>query len=270
MTTETLEPVKKASTRRKAAAPVVELQSDPMQNDINGIQHAISNHLLYTIGKDAVVAKKRDWEDALARTVRDRMVERWMENTRKHYKGDVKRVYYLSMEFLIGRALSNGLMALGMYKDCQTALTTMGLDLDELYAQEPDAALGNGGLGRLAACFLDSMATVGLPSFGYGIRYEYGMFAQSIQAGCQTEYPDPWLQNGTPWEFPRADITYPVRFGGWVERVNDKSVWRNSGEVAAKAYDMVIPGHGTEIYCAAGSSCALPGIAHADLDFCIA
>lgn len=246
MTTETLEPVKKASTRRKAAAPVVELQADPMQNDINGIQHAVSNHLLYTIGKDAVVAKKRDWEDALARTVRDRMVERWMENTRKHYKGDVKRVYYLSMEFLIGRALSNGLMALGMYKDCQTALTTMGLDLDELYAQEPDAALGNGGLGRLAACFLDSMATVGVPAYGYGIRYDYGMFAQRIQDGRQIEAPDTWLVGGNPWEFPRPEVQYRIQFGGRVERnANNQAIWVDSQDIQAMAYDTIIPGHET-------------------------
>ncbi len=113
-------------------------------------------------------------------------------------------------------------------------------------SREPDAALGNGGLGRLAACFLDSMATLGLPSFGYGIRYEYGMFAQEIQNGSQVEYPDPWLSNGTPWEFPRSGLSYPVRFGGWVEHVGSKAIWRSAGEVAAKAHDMVVPGHGTE------------------------
>ena len=105
--------------------------------------------------------------------------------------------------------------------------------LEDIAEHERDAGLGNGGLGRLAACFLDSMATLGLPSFGYGIRYEYGMFAQEIQSGCQVEYPDPWLENGTVWEFPRADISVPVRFGGWVEHVGDKALWRPAGEVAA-------------------------------------
>src|SRR4030095_6920117 len=133
-----------------------------------------------------------------------------------------RRVYYLSMEFLIGRSLGNALISLDLRDDAAKAIAAHGRRLEDVEAQELDAALGNGGLGRLAACFLDSMATLGLPSFGYGIRYEYGMFAQEIQGGCQIEYPDPWLADGTPWEFPRWGLSYPVRFGGWVEHNDGK------------------------------------------------
>jgi starch phosphorylase len=153
------------------------------------------------------------------------------------------------MEFLIGRTMSNALAALGQNEGAGQAAALHAARLEDLAATEPDAALGNGGLGRLAACFLDSMATLGLPSFGYGIRYEYGMFAQSIHEGRQVEHPDPWVEDGTPWEFPRSGVAYPVRFGGWVEHPEsptDVPVWRHAGEVGAKAYDMVIPGHGTE------------------------
>jgi starch phosphorylase len=160
----------------------------------------------------------------------------------------VRRVYYLSMEFLIGRTLSNALAALELQGEIGAAARQHACTLEDLVATEVDAALGNGGLGRLAACFLDSMATVELPSYGYGIRYEFGMFKQSIQGGRQVEYPDPWLEDGTPWEFPRSGVHYPVRFGGWVESPSDPTrppTWRHAGEVNAKAYDMVIPGHGT-------------------------
>jgi starch phosphorylase len=150
------------------------------------------------------------------------------------------------MEFLIGRTLSNALAALDLSGGAATGLQHFAHTLEDVAEREPDAALGNGGLGRLAACFLDSMATIGLPSFGYGIRYEYGMFAQEIQDGRQIEHPDPWLQDGTPWEFPRASVEYPVRFGGWVEQVDGKPVWRNAAQVVAKAYDMVVPGHASE------------------------
>ena len=153
------------------------------------------------------------------------------------------------MEFLIGRTLSNALHALGLQGQMADAAKAHATSLEDVASTEADAALGNGGLGRLAACFLDAMATQELPSFGYGIRYEFGMFAQTIQGGRQVEYPDPWLVDGTPWEFPRSGVAYPVRFGGWVEQASlpgEPPVWRHAGEVSAKAYDMVIPGHGTE------------------------
>jgi starch phosphorylase len=171
-----------------------------------------------------------------------------MKTTRMQYEQDAKRVYYLSMEFLIGRALTNALAALGLLGDAAGAVRRHGARWEDVVAAEADAALGNGGLGRLAACFLDSMATLGLPSFGYGIRYEFGMFAQTIHGGRQIEHPDPWLEDGTPWEFPRAGVAYPVRFGGWVEPAatpDEAPVWRHAAEVNAKAHDFVIPGHGT-------------------------
>jgi starch phosphorylase len=184
---------------------------------------------------------------AVAQVARQQLSQRWVETQARQHAAKARRVVYLSMEFLMGRTLSNALAALNLTGGAAQGLIQHAQTLEDVADREPDAALGNGGLGRLAACFLDSMATLGLPSFGYGIRYEYGMFAQDIQNGAQVEYPDPWLQDGTPWEFPRAGITYPVRFGGWVEHVDGTAVWRHAGEVAAKAYDMVVPGHGTPL-----------------------
>ena len=206
----------------------------------------IEEHLLRTVGVASANASATDLMQAVSQVARQQLSQRWVETQARDRAAKARRVVYLSMEFLMGRTLSNALAALGLTGSAAQGLALYAQTLEDVADREPDAALGNGGLGRLAACFLDSMATVGLPSFGYGIRYEYGMFAQDIQGGCQTEYPDPWLQDGTPWEFPRADITYPVRFGGWVEHVGEKIVWRSTGEVAAKAYDMVIPGHGTD------------------------
>ena len=155
------------------------------RNDHEALRRYVANRLLYTIGKDPKTATKADWYAALARLARDKQIENWIETTRQQYGQKVKRVYYLSMEFLVGRALTNSLMAIDLYDELATALAEGGIDLEEAREEEPDPGLGNGGLGRLAACFLDSMATTGLPSFGYGIRYDYGMFAQSIHAGYQ-------------------------------------------------------------------------------------
>jgi starch phosphorylase len=174
---------------------------------------------------------------------------RWVAGDAADRARKARRVYYLSMEFLIGRSLSNALAALDLDGAAADAAARHAARLEDVEAKELDAALGNGGLGRLAACFLDSMATLGLPSFGYGIRYEYGMFAQAIQGGRQVERPDPWVEDGTPWEFPRSGVMDPVRFGGWLEHSESPAavpVWHHAGEVDAKAYDMVIPGHGTE------------------------
>ena len=179
--------------------------------------------------------------------------QRWVETQQQERADKARRVAYLSMEFLMGRSLGNALDCLNLTAGAAQGLSHYAKRLEEVAEREPDAALGNGGLGRLAACFLDAMATVGLPSFGYGIRYEYGMFAQEIQRGTQLEYPETWLQDGTPWEFPRPDISYPVCFGGWVEHQGTatadgeaKPIWRHAGQVVAKAYDMVVPGHSTE------------------------
>jgi starch phosphorylase len=210
---------------------------------------AIDEHLLQTMGVAPANANPADMMHAVAQVARERLSRRWVENDARDRQDKARRVYYLSMEFLIGRTLANALDALELTEPAAAAARSHASKLEDLEAQEPDAALGNGGLGRLAACFLDSMATLGLPSFGYGIRYEFGMFAQTIVDGRQIEHPDPWLEDGTPWEFPRAGLAYPVRFGGWVEQSESPGaapVWRHAGEVSAKAYDMVIPGHGTD------------------------
>lgn len=206
----------------------------------------IEEHLLNTVGVASDDATRTDLMQAVAQVARQQLSQRWVETQATERSEKARRVVYLSMEFLMGRSLSNALAALNLTSGAAVGLVQHAQTLEDVADREPDAALGNGGLGRLAACFLDSMATIGLPSFGYGIRYEYGMFSQAIHKGAQVEYPDPWLQDGTPWEFPRPNISYPVRFGGWVEQVNSAPVWRHAGEVVAKAYDMVVPGHGTE------------------------
>ncbi len=215
------------------------------RNSPSSLISAVDTHLLETVGVAPAQATPTELMQAVAQVAREQLSRRWVATQRREQDEKARRVYYLSMEFLIGRTLGNALAALGLTEGAAQAVAQHAQKLEEVAEREPDAALGNGGLGRLAACFLDSMATLGLPSFGYGIRYEYGMFAQSIQQGCQVEYPDPWLADGTPWEFPRTGIGYPVRFGGWVEHQGGKAVWRHAGEVAAKAYDMVVPGHGT-------------------------
>jgi glycogen phosphorylase len=210
---------------------------------------AVEHHLMHTVGTTPTGATPSEIMHAVAQVAREQLSRRWVAGEAADRAAKARRVYYLSMEFLIGRTLSNALAALELKGEMGTAARVHAASLEDLSATEPDAALGNGGLGRLAACFLDSMATVELPSYGYGIRYEFGMFKQHIQGGRQVEAPDPWLEDGTPWEFPRGGVHYPVRFGGWVEPATDPSLvptWRHAGEVNAKAYDMVVPGHGTE------------------------
>ena len=206
----------------------------------------IDDHLKSTVGVAPEKASAVDLMKAVSHIARQQLSRRWVETQARDRDAKARRVVYLSMEFLMGRTLSNALAALDLTGEAAKGIASHAKAMEDVLDHEPDAALGNGGLGRLAACFLDSMATVGLPSFGYGIRYEYGMFSQDIQGGCQMEYPDPWLLDGTPWEFPRAEILYPVHFGGWVEQVKGKPVWQSAATVNAKAYDMVIPGHGTE------------------------
>ena len=206
----------------------------------------ITAHLLHTVAVDAARASTTQTMQALAQVLRAQLAERWVLTQNREREAKARRVVYLSMEFLIGRSLSNALAALGNTAAASAGLQAHARTLEDVAATEPDAALGNGGLGRLAACFLDAMATNALPSFGYGIRYEYGMFAQEIHDGRQIEQPEPWLQDGTPWEFPRADIAFAVRFGGWVEQVDGNPVWRHADQVIAKAYDMVVPGHGNQ------------------------
>jgi starch phosphorylase len=228
-----------------------EHQYDHLTHDVADVKRAISNKLMYTVGKDPVSARPEDWLHAVSYAVRDHLVERWMKTTRAQYTQDVKRVYYLSAEFLIGRTFTNAMLALEMMPVVRQALAELDVDLDLITELEPDAALGNGGLGRLAACFLDSMATVGVPGFGYGIRYDYGMFRQRIIDGRQMESPDYWLTHGNPWEFQRPEITYTVRFGGHLESVGQGTTdgrvrWVGTDDVLAMAYDTIIPGYGTE------------------------
>ena len=224
---------------------------DPSGFDIGALKRALANRLTYTVGKDGYTATDRDWLDTLCYAVRDRLIEGWMETQRSYYHSDVKRVYYLSLEFLIGRTLYNALLNLEIDEPARKALAEIGLDLEALREQEFEAGLGNGGLGRLAACFLDSMATLGIPGAGYGIRYEYGMFHQNIENGEQTESSDPWLRFGNPWEFPRPEVIYPVHFNGHVNHFRDQQghthhYWVDTEVVNAMAYDTPVPGYGND------------------------
>lgn len=217
-------------------------------HDAASLKACFLHHLHYTLAKDRYTATKRDCYQALAFAVRDRLVGRWIETQQKYYTQDAKRVYYLSMEFLIGRTLGNSLVNIDLHEECRQALHELSLDLEELRELEWDAGLGNGGLGRLAACFLDSMATLGLPAYGYGIRYEYGIFFQQIKDGYQVETPDNWLRYGNAWEIARPEYLYPVRFYGHVQTETDANGrehhrWVDTQEVMAMAYDTPIPGY---------------------------
>lgn len=220
------------------------------KNDVATIKHSILKHLTYTVCKEPSNATERDWFFATAYVVRDYMAERWIESMRSYYHHDVKRVYYLSLEFLTGRVLINSMMNLGIYELCCEALEQLDISRNCICELEPDPALGNGGLGRLAACFLDSMASLNIPGYGYGIRYEYGMFYQRIHDGQQLEQPDNWLRYGNPWEFPRPEMLHPVHFGGHVveytdEHGHNRYDWRDTEAVMAMAYDIPVAGYGT-------------------------
>ncbi|RRE69054.1 glycogen phosphorylase [Klebsiella pneumoniae] len=212
---------------------------------VEALKHSIAYKLMFIIGKDPAIANKHEWLNATLFAVRDRMVERWLRSNRAQLSQEVRQVYYLSMEFLIGRTLSNALLSLGIYDDVSSALAEMGLDLEELIDEENDPGLGNGGLGP-AACFLDSLAALGLPGRGYGIRYDYGMFKQNIVDGRQKESPDYWLEYGNPWEFERHNTRYKVRFGGRIQQEGKKTRWIETEEIIAEAYDQIIPGFDTD------------------------
>lgn len=215
--------------------------------DADSIKQSLSNCLIYSVGKDTISATDRDRFFAAAYVVRDRLIDRWMETMRSYYINDAKRVYYFSLEFLIGRTLMNSVHNLGFDQQFRQAFNELGINLEDVREIEPDAALGNGGLGRLAACFLDSMATLNLPGYGYGIRYEYGMFAQRIEDGRQIEHPDNWLRYGNPWEFPRPEVLHQVKFHGRVVQYADENGmaryhWIDTDDVMAMAFDTPIPG----------------------------
>jgi glycogen phosphorylase len=210
------------------------------------IKSAILAKLRLALGKDAGMATKHDWYMAAALALRDRIVHRWLLAEKMSYDAGRKRVYYLSLEFLIGRLFTDALNNMGLLPLFETALGDLGVGVDALRQCEPDAALGNGGLGRLAACFMESMATLAIPAMGYGIRYDFGLFRQIINHGWQQEYPDVWLSLGNPWEFQRPEVVYYVHFGGGVEHVDDKGrdrvIWHPGETVQAVAYDTPIVG----------------------------
>ena len=222
---------------------VVPFQFDQPTNSVDALRRSISNRLVYQVGKDMRSATRRDWLFAILYALRDRTMDSWRASRNAAEDQDRKRVYYLSMEFLPGRMLTNALMALGIYEQTRTACTQLGADFDAITDFEADPGLGNGGLGRLAACFLDSIATVGLPGMGYGIRYDYGMFAQRIVDGRQVEEPDGWLVNGNPWEFMRPEFSYTVRFGGRLTSEGGVVNWIDTDDVIATAYDSGVPGY---------------------------
>jgi starch phosphorylase len=197
-------------------------------HDIEVLKRQIYHHLLTFQGRDPELAGSRDIYSALAYTLRDLLIENWIKTQRTNYRKRKKRIYYLSLEFLIGRSLGNGLINLGLYDEVDAALKSLGYDLDEIRDMEEDAALGNGGLGRLAACFMDSMATMGLPAYGYGIRYKFGIFYQRLLNGHQVESPDDWLRYGTPWEFQRPHHMFPVQFYGQVNIMRIKQATKKS------------------------------------------
>ena len=216
--------------------------------DVVTLRRSFADHLQFSQGKDEHSATALDRFFAVAHAVRDRMVRRWIQTQQAYYRSDARRVYYLSLEFLMGKALENNLINLGLLDNMSAALAELGLDLEDLYPQEPDAGLGNGGLGRLAACFLDSMATLALPAYGYGIRYEFGIFDQEIRDGWQVERPEEWLRFGNPWEIPRPEYQVPVHFYGRTEKGSDEKGrllvrWVNTRHVLGMPYDTPIAGY---------------------------
>ncbi|KAM7288535.1 glycogen phosphorylase isoform X2 [Ixodes scapularis] len=212
-----------------------------VENVVN-VKKAFNRHVHYTLVKDRNVATPRDYYFALAHTVKDHLVGRWIRTQQHYYEKDPKRVYYLSLEYYMGRSLTNTMVNLGIQNACDEALYQMGLDIEELEEVEEDAGLGNGGLGRLAACFLDSMATLGMAAYGYGIRYEYGIFSQKIVNNEQQEEPDDWLRYGNPWEKARPEYMLPVNFYGHVEQTDKGFKWVDTQVVFAMPYDNPIPG----------------------------
>jgi len=211
-------------------------------------QESLLEHLTYSLAKDSFSATQRDKFDAVVLSVRDQIVERWIKTQQQYYDADAKRVYYLSLEFLMGRLLNSYISNLGLMGQYSQSLDVFGLSYEDLLELEWDAGLGNGGLGRLAACFLDSLASMYYPAYGYGIRYEFGIFAQRIKDGYQVETPDNWLRYGNRWEFLRPEVLYPVRFYGRVNPIACGSgrlrmVWSDTEEVMAMAYDYPVPGY---------------------------
>ncbi|WP_191830634.1 glycogen/starch/alpha-glucan phosphorylase [Pseudomonas fluorescens] len=225
------------------------MSQEPLARDaeVAAFRTAVLDKLTYAVGKDPEHAFDHDWFEAIALAARDHMVDHWMDHTRQIYRKSQKRVYYLSLEFLIGRLLYDSLSNLGLLDIAREALSGLDVDLERIRLLEPDAALGNGGLGRLAACFMESMSTLGIAAHGYGIRYEHGLFRQAVVDGWQQEQTENWLDFGNPWEFERAEVIYPISFGGSVETLHDangqqRQVWSPAETVRAVAYDTPVVG----------------------------
>ena len=214
-------------------------------SDVQSLKEALVYKLIFGLGCPPAEATKTNWLNAALLVVRDLAAERWLQSTRYSRRENLRRVYYLSMEFLMGRALSNALIAEDVYDNLGAALAELGQDLNEIIAEEGDPGLGNGGLGRLAACFMDSLATLRIPAMGYGIRYEYGMFRQVIENGKQVEQPDTWTEQDIAWQFRRPSKHYTIRFGGNIHYQGEQCIWNNSDQITALAYDQIIPGYGT-------------------------
>jgi len=223
-------------------------QPPPGKMDAPSIIQDFARQVMYSVAKDQYTAQPFDAYYALALAVRDRIMERWFKTQNTYYHQNVKRVYYLSLEFLMGRTLRNNILNLGAVDAYSQAMEELGFRLEDLAQQEWDAGLGNGGLGRLAACILDAAATLEIPFYGYGIRYEYGIFQQKIINGAQVEFPDTWLRYGNPWEIPRPDAVFPVRFYGHTQGLTDaqghyRVDWVDTQDVWAMAYDTPVAGY---------------------------
>ena len=214
-------------------------------SDVQSLKEALVYKLIFSLGCPPSEASRTNWLNAALLVVRDLAAERWLQTTRYLRRENLRRVYYLSMEFLMGRALSNALIAEDVYDALREALAELGQDLNDIIAEEGDPGLGNGGLGRLAACFMDSLATLRIPAMGYGIRYEYGMFRQDIENGKQVERPDTWTEQDIAWQFRRPSKHYVIRFGGNIHYQGEQCIWNNSEQITALAYDQIIPGYGT-------------------------
>jgi starch phosphorylase len=229
---------------------IIGIEDDRTGMSVETLRRAFADNLFYLQGKDESTANLRDYYEALAYTVRDRLLRRFIKTGRTYYEENVKVVCYLSAEFLMGRHLENNLINLGMYENMSQVVAESGLNLPDLIEQEPDPGLGNGGLGRLAACFLDSLASLEIPAIGYGIRYEFGIFHQALRDGWQAEVPDNWLKYGNPWEIARPEDSVEIKLGGHTEMYHDekghyRACWIPDRQVKAIPYDTPVPGYKT-------------------------
>ena len=226
------------------------VEDDRIGESREDLRRSFIDHLFYTQGVNAELASAKDLYLALSYTIRDRLMHRWISSIESFFSSDQKAMFYLSAEYLVGRQLGNNLLNTGLFNEARVMLQELGVDLFRLLEQEPDPGLGNGGLGRLAACFLDSLATLEMPAHGYGIRYDFGIFRQEIVDGWQQEQPDNWLALGNPWEIPRLQLRFEVKFGGSTETVREsdgrtRRVWRPDHTVVGVPYDTLVPGYNT-------------------------